>query len=123
MSVVLTRTCVDGGQGKPCNCCGEKVYPPYLIWRCEADILICGECAERIRDGFIADLIHRRSFQKTAATTMPLEHHGAQSRAAWRVGGGAIAWILGFRPKVLWYQCVGRYVVPIMKRAPSVASS
>jgi hypothetical protein len=58
MSVVLTRNGWDSREGEPCNHCGEKVWPPYMVWRCETDIIFCAECAEHIRDGFCADLVH-----------------------------------------------------------------
>jgi hypothetical protein len=69
MSVELTRT---GWSAKmylddPCTCCGEKLWPPFMVWRGKIDILICSDCAEHIRDGFMADLVHltaAKQFQK-----------------------------------------------------------
>jgi len=51
----------------PCTVCGGKLWPPFLIWRCKADILICGDCAENIKSGLVADLVHItavREFQR-----------------------------------------------------------
>ena len=60
MSVELTRTGLDAKMylNDPCTCCGEKLWPPFMVWRGKTDIFICGECAENIKDGFMADLIH-----------------------------------------------------------------
>jgi hypothetical protein len=58
MSVALTRNCFDSREGDPCNNCGGKVFAPYMVWRGETDIIFCSECAEHIRDGFCADLVH-----------------------------------------------------------------
>ena len=72
MSVELTRTGLNAKMylDNPCTCCGEKLWPPFMVWRCETDILICSDCAEHIRDGFMADLVHLsavKQFQKLQA--------------------------------------------------------
>jgi hypothetical protein len=63
MSVELTRTGLGAKMhlNAPCaccTCCGEKLWPPYMVWRGTTDIFICGGCAESVKDGFMADLIH-----------------------------------------------------------------
>ena len=58
MSIELTRNGFDSRESEPCNHCGEKVFAPYMVWRCHTDIIFCAECAEHIRDGFCADLVH-----------------------------------------------------------------
>lgn len=58
MSIVHTHMDFRADQDEPCSCCGEKVYPPFMIWNCAATILICDTCAEHIKDGFCADLVH-----------------------------------------------------------------
>jgi hypothetical protein len=66
MSVELTSAGFSAKmhQDKPCSCCGEKVYPPFMVWSGETDILICGWCAENIKDGFVADLIHLKAVRE-----------------------------------------------------------
>ena len=50
--------------GLPCSCCGQKVYPPFMVWEGATDILICGQCAERVKEGFVADLIHLKAVRE-----------------------------------------------------------
>jgi hypothetical protein len=60
MSVEVTTTgwCSQHHLGNPCSVCGNGVQPPFMAWEAETDILICGPCASRVKDGFAADLIH-----------------------------------------------------------------
>ena len=60
MCVEITRAGLRAKihNGRPCSCCGQNVYPPFMVWEGATDILICGQCVERVKDGFIADLIH-----------------------------------------------------------------
>lgn len=56
MSVVLSKhdDQFGGHQGK-CSMCGRPVHYPFLHWY---EILICGDCCQRSKKGFIADLIY-----------------------------------------------------------------
>jgi hypothetical protein len=60
MSVEITRASLRAKiySGRPCSCCGQSVYPPFMVWEGAYDILICGQCAAGIKNGFMADLIH-----------------------------------------------------------------
>ena len=52
----LKFTGADKGE---CCFCGKKPHPPLLWWRCEIkDLLVCGPCAKKVREGFTYDLIH-----------------------------------------------------------------
>jgi hypothetical protein len=66
MSVEITRAGLRAKihNGRPCSCCGRNVYPPFMVWEGATDILICGQCAERVKDGFVADLIHLRAVRE-----------------------------------------------------------
>ena len=35
-----------------------------MVWEGHVDILICGRCAESVRDGFSADLIHLKAIRE-----------------------------------------------------------
>ncbi|SRR6266480_6287636 len=42
-----------------CADCGETLRRyPFLEWRCDVDFYLCADCCKRIKEGFIADLIH-----------------------------------------------------------------
>src|SRR5262249_16142123 len=58
---VINSTCdLRVGHG-PCMLCGEGLLYPYLEWRAEKEngkgIVICGRCCQKIKKGFMADLI------------------------------------------------------------------
>ena len=38
-----------------CSECGEPLHYPFLHWN---SILLCASCCQKIKRGFIADLIH-----------------------------------------------------------------
>jgi len=45
---------------EPCMICGDPLRYPYLEWHAERenkDIVICGKCCQKIKKGFMADLI------------------------------------------------------------------
>ena len=44
----------------PCRLCGDPLRYPYLEWQAgreDRDIVICGRCCQKIKKGFMADLI------------------------------------------------------------------
>ena len=54
----------------PCMICGDPLRYPFLEWHAEKenrDIVICGRCCQKIKKGFMADLIQ-------IAATMELWH-------------------------------------------------
>jgi hypothetical protein len=60
MSVIDTKYDLPTNETK-CVACGGPLHFPFLCWRDEGggtDICICGRCCQRIKRGFIADLIH-----------------------------------------------------------------
>lgn len=62
MSVVIHK---DGDYrnnlGNRCSFCDTKLRPPFVVWDCmpssEADLLICGPCCRKIKNGLMADLV------------------------------------------------------------------
>ena len=59
MSVVLTRAHdYYSSTGRPCNMCGDKLYPPFFEWHGHTTFCLCSKCAKANKNGIQLDLIH-----------------------------------------------------------------
>jgi uncharacterized CHY-type Zn-finger protein len=59
MTVISSACDLRLGHG-PCMICGDSLRYPYLEWHTDKEnrhIVICGRCCQKIKKGFVADLI------------------------------------------------------------------
>lgn len=79
MSVVLTPSCFQyphPSTDPHCAMCNSRLHPPFIVWRGEALLYICGDCGEHHAQGLMADLIHLKAI-KDLKRLYPLEEiHG-----------------------------------------------
>jgi hypothetical protein len=92
-----------------CLLCSRMLHYPFLCWqghtKADGDINLCGRCCQKIRNGFIADLIQiaasmeirelypNAGMRLVRTTKERLDHEGERRKK------GEEAVMLAFRPK------------------------
>jgi hypothetical protein len=80
MSVVLTPHCFEYpplSTDPHCTMCNSRLFPPFIVWRGEASLYICGDCGQSYAQGLMADLIHLKAIKdlKRLYPAFTLERH------------------------------------------------
>src|SRR5262245_13141943 len=84
MTVVISEHdfCEGVADAASCAACGRKpLHFPFLWWRGETDICICGKCCVWIKGGFMADLIHVAAIVEMQKANPGYAHDTLQRRS------------------------------------------
>lgn len=91
MSVVLTPSCFEHphpSTSPRCAMCNGRLNPPFIVWRSEALLYICGDCGETCAQGLMADLIHLKAIKDLKrlypAFTLERQVQARLQAQAWR---------------------------------------
>ena len=66
MSVVLTPSSFEHPHPSTdprCVMCSGRLHPPFIVWRSESLVYICGDCGQDCATGLMADLIHLKAIK------------------------------------------------------------